>query len=156
YAYQWLQCNAFGGSCQPISGATAQTYVAKAADVGHTIAVRESASNAGGEGAPATSEATEIVLPPSGAPSNTAPPTITGTAQQGQTLTEHSGSWTNNPTSFGYQWLQCDSSGNNCAAIAGATSQTYVPVTGDVGHAIRVQEEAGNQGGSGAPAVSSA
>src|SRR6202043_3629812 len=83
-------------------------------------------------------------------------PTITGTAQQGQTLTEHHGVWTNEPTGFTYQWLQCDPTGANCVAIAGATAQTYVPVAGDVGHTIAVQETAANTGGSSAPASSSA
>ena len=41
-------------------------------------------------------------------PVNSAAPTITGTAQQGQTLTEAHGTWTNSPTGFTYQWQQCD------------------------------------------------
>jgi len=89
-------------------------------------------------------------------PVNVTPPTISGTARQGQTLTEAHGSWTNEPTSFTYQWLQCDSAGNNCAAISGAASQTYVPVKNDVGHTLRVQETASNAGGSSSPATSSA
>src|SRR5207249_1337986 len=90
------------------------------------------------------------------APVTTGPPTITGTAQQGQTLTEQHGSWANEPTSYTYQWQQCDGSGNNCTAISGATKQTYVPVAGDVGHTIRVQETASNANGSGSPATSAA
>jgi hypothetical protein len=155
YGYQWLQCDSFGGGCLPIAGATSQTYVPVAEDVGHTIRVQEIASNAGGSSSPATSSATAAVLPAlPPPPSNTAPPTISGTAQQGQTLTESHGSWTNNPTSYEYQWLQCDGSGANCATIAGATSQTYVPVAEDVGHTIRVQEIASNAGGSSGPATS--
>ncbi|HEV7529041.1 MAG TPA: hypothetical protein VGO29_09105, partial [Solirubrobacteraceae bacterium] len=42
-------------------------------------------------------------------PSNTSPPTITGSPEQGLTLTEHHGSWTHEPTSYSYQWRQCDS-----------------------------------------------
>src|SRR4029077_7938566 len=99
--------------------------------------VQETATNAGGSGAPARSAATATVTPPP--PSNTSPPTISGTAQQGQTLTESHGTWSNEPTSYGYQWQQCDSEGNSCAAISGATGQAYVPVAGDVGHTIRVQ-----------------
>jgi hypothetical protein len=85
---------------------------------------------------------------------NSTPPTITGTAQQEKTLTEHNGTWSNEPTSFGYQWLQCDGSGSNCAPISGATSQTYVPVAGDVGHTIKVEESATNAGGTGGPVPS--
>jgi hypothetical protein len=36
-------------------------------------------------------------------PSNVSPPTISGTAQQGQTLTETNGVWTNTPTTFSYR-----------------------------------------------------
>ncbi|MFI4991955.1 MAG: hypothetical protein ACHQHO_13725, partial [Solirubrobacterales bacterium] len=89
-------------------------------------------------------------------PTNISPPTITGAAEQGLTLTEHHGSWTNEPTSYSYQWRQCDSAGSSCTNISGATSQTYAPVAGDVGHTIRVQETAGNAGGSSEPATSGA
>jgi hypothetical protein len=87
-------------------------------------------------------------------PQNVSPPTITGTAQQGQTLTEHDGTWTNEPTSFAYQWQRCDSSGANCAPVSGATAQTYVLGAPDVGSTMRVSVIAINGGGSSAPAIS--
>ena len=154
YTYQWQRCDSSAANCVAISGATAQTYAAVAADVGHTLRVQESASNAGGSGSPATSNATAAVtsLPPA----NTALPAITGTAQQGQTLTEVHGSWTRSPTSYAYQWQQCDSTGSNCVPISGATNQSYVPVASDVLHALRVQETASNAGGSSSPASSAA
>ncbi len=152
YAYQWLQCDSLGNTCTPITAATAQTYVPVSGDVGHTLRVQETASNEGGAGLPATSLATAVVAV--SPPSSILPPTITGTAQQGQTLTEAHGAWTNSPTSYAYQWLRCDSSGNACVGIAVATSQTYVPVSGDVGRTLRVQETASNEGGSGVPSTS--
>jgi hypothetical protein len=153
FTYQWLQCDSLGTSCLPIAGATGQTYVPVAADVGHTIAVQETASNSGGAGSPATSTATAVVI--AAQPVNTAPPTITGTAQQGQTLTEHNGSWTNEPTSFTYQWQRCDTSGANCSPITDATAQTYALGSADVGSTLRVTVIASNAGGSSTP-VSSA
>src|SRR5205807_160341 len=129
-----------------ISGATKQTYEVAAADVGHTIRVQETASNAGGSSEIGRASGRETVEPP--VPADASPPTISGTAQQGQTLTESHGSWTNNATSYAYQWQQCDSSGNNCASISGATKQTYEVAAADVGHTIRVQETASNAGGS--------
>jgi Subtilase family/Fervidolysin N-terminal prodomain len=154
YTYRWLQCDSLGTGCLPITGASAQTYVPVAGDLGHTLEVQETASNAGGSGAPATSSVTAVVLSP--VPLNTAPPTISGPAQQGQTLTESHGTWTSEPTGYTYQWLQCDGTAANCAPITGATAQTYVPVAADVGHTAKVQEVATNAGGAGAPAESAA
>ena len=42
-------------------------------------------------------------------PSNTALPAITGTAQQGQTLSASTGFWTGTPAAYAYQWLTCNS-----------------------------------------------
>jgi len=92
----------------------------------------------------------------SGAPENVSLPATAGIAQQAQTLGVVHGGWTNSPTSYTDQWLQCDGSGSACAAIAGATSQTYVPVAGDVGHALRVSETAANSEGSSVAAISPA
>ena len=132
YTYQWMRCEALGGSCLPISGATGETYSPVAEDVGHALRVTETASNAGGSGSAAESAATAVVVPP--VPVDSTPPTITGTAQQGQTLTEHHGEWSNSPTGYTYQWLRCNSVGSSCVAIGGATNQTYSPVAEDVGH----------------------
>lgn len=85
------------------------------------------------------------------APVNTAPPTISGDAIQGQTLRESHGSWTANPTSYNYQWSICNSAGGRCVAIAGATSQSYTLRHADVVHTIRVEEQATNAGGTGEP-----
>jgi thermitase len=90
-----------------------------------------------------------IVTYATGAPVNTALPAITGSAQQGQTLTGTSGTWTGNtPITYGDQWSRCDSSGNNCVNIAGATGTTYVPTAADVGSTIRLKVTASNSVGS--------
>ena len=60
FAYQWEDCNRSGNACKSIAGATRQTLVLRAADVGHTIRVREFATSGGGTGGPATSSATHV------------------------------------------------------------------------------------------------
>lgn len=81
------------------------------------------------------------------APVNTASPTVSGTAKVGSTLTANDGTWSNSPTSFSYQWQRCASDGRGCGDITSATSKSYSPVTGDVGHALRVVVTATNADG---------
>jgi hypothetical protein len=64
FSYQWEDCNSSGGSCRAIAGATGQTYALAGSDVGDTIRVTETASNAGGVSAPASSVASGVVLAP--------------------------------------------------------------------------------------------
>jgi Polysaccharide lyase len=60
YAYQWQRCGSGGGSCAPISGATAASYVLAAADVGSTLRASVTASNSAGS-ATASSDPTAVV-----------------------------------------------------------------------------------------------
>jgi Bacterial Ig-like domain (group 3) len=89
-----------------------------------------------------------------GVPTNISPPTISGTPQVGQILTEAHGSWTNQPTRYTYHWARCASTGSACVAVTGATAQTYTLTTDDVGHAIVVAEIAHNASGASTPARS--
>ena len=93
---------------------------------------------------------------PPDAPVDRSAPSISGSASQGQTLTESHGVWSNGPTAYAYQWEDCDISGQSCSAISGATGQTYTLTAADAGHTIRVQEIASNPGGAGQPATSAA
>lgn len=81
------------------------------------------------------------------APQNTSPPTIGGTAKEGQTLTAADGSWANSPTSFAYQWQRCAEDGSGCGDITAAAGKTYTLVSGDVGHTVRVVVTATNADG---------
>lgn len=84
------------------------------------------------------------------APSSTSPPTVSGTAQIGQSLTATSGSWSGDtPMTFAYAWERCDTTGANCAVIAGATGNVYTVVSGDGGHTLRVAVTATNASGTG-------
>ena len=145
YAYQWESCS--GTTCTAISGATGSTYVVASTDVTKTIEVEVTATNTGGTSAPATSLPTATVVPP--APTEIYAPGISGTFVQGDVLTEEPAGWNNGPTSYAYEWLRCDSTGSNCAAIAGATANTYTLTAADVGGELVVLETATNAGGSG-------
>ena len=65
YAYQWRRCDAAGANCVDIAGATGSTYDLTAADVGSTIRVVVTATNAGGSDS-ASSAASSPVTAPSG------------------------------------------------------------------------------------------
>ena len=64
------------------------------------------------------------------------------------------GSWSNSPTSFAYQWEDCNAAGAACVAIAGASAQTYTLTAADAGSTIRVVETASNATGAGTAATS--
>jgi Big-like domain-containing protein len=152
---QWIRCNTAGTSCTPITTSIVQTtYTLVPADVGATILVLETATNTGGSGT-AVSALTGVVTTPAGivpVPASISPPTVSGLAQQGQTLLEANGTWSNNPSTYSYQWVSCGNGG--CAPIPGATAQAYTPTAADVGHAIVVLETATNIGGSSAAVAS--
>jgi uncharacterized delta-60 repeat protein len=58
--YQWRRCDSAGANCTDIAAATATTYTLTAADIGRTIRVRETATNAHG-GSSVDSAATAAV-----------------------------------------------------------------------------------------------
>jgi hypothetical protein len=146
YTYQWDRCDALGDrkDCQPIAGATSQSYKLQAADKDHTLRVRVTAKNADGS-ATNDSRGTAIVWDHS-APANKVRPTTSGTAKVGSTLTADVGTWAG-ATSYAYQWQQCDANGNNCTSIAGATGKTYGVRSADDGHTVRVQVTGSNSYG---------
>jgi hypothetical protein len=63
FAYSWSRCNSLGGSCAPIAGATASSYVLVAADVGSKIRANVTATNGAGT-ATAGSAPTAVILNP--------------------------------------------------------------------------------------------
>jgi hypothetical protein len=153
YAYRWQDCNVSGAGCANIGDASASSYVLVANDVGHTVRVTVTATNADGS-TKATSQPTAVVAaaapppPPPPAPTNTKPPAISGTTTQGQALNATTGSWTESPTSYTYQWQDCNTSGASCTNIAGATAFSHTLGEADVAHTLRVVVTATNKGGS--------
>ena len=84
----------------------------------------------------------------SAAPTNTSPPTITGTPQAGQKLVGHRGQWSGNPTDYNDFWVRCDKDGGSCADISGANNRNGYLLKGvDVGNTIRFKVQAKNADG---------
>jgi hypothetical protein len=78
----------------------------------------------------------------------TTAPSIAGTTTAGQQLSSSVGTWTGSPTSFTYQWRRCDVTGVTCAAITGATQETYTLTPGDIGTTVSLVVTATGAAGS--------
>jgi hypothetical protein len=149
YVYNWQDCDSSGYNCSTVlttNASATSTYKLSSSDVGHTIRVVVTASN--GVGAPSATSAPTTVVQAT-APVGQTPPVVTGVPAKGQTLSTTNGTWNGTtPSSYGYQWQDCDSNGNGCAFITGATSSSYTLTSSDVGHTVRSQVTASNAAGS--------
>ncbi|CAB4175234.1 hypothetical protein UFOVP961_137 [uncultured Caudovirales phage] len=93
-----------------------------------------------------------ITFAPPNPPSLITLPSLSGNLSIGITgsiLTASTGSWSDNPTSYSYQWVRSSTD------ISGFTSNTYTLTTGDIGNNISCRVTAINLTGSSIPAVSS-
>jgi len=87
-------------------------------------------------------------------PRNTSPPTVSGEDLEGYDLTGDPGSWSGYPSSYAYQWLDCDSAGQNCTPVDGATSELYTVQASDADRTIALKVTATTAAGLSASAVS--
>ena len=147
YTYEWQRCNSSGANCTPFMQGSNTTYTLTATDVGNRLQVYVTATNSIGS-AKQYSNQTGVIGSNVAPPVNTAAPQLTGTLVAGQTLQVTSGSWNGTGLSYAYQWQRCDGQGANCAAISGATGQSYTLTSADVGHRLQVYVTATNEGGS--------
>ena len=149
YHYQWLTHD--GSSVTEIAGATSSSYTLKVDDESHAIQVRVSFTDGAGHEESLTSVATEPVSfavqkqqansPATGAP------TISGTAQVGETLTADISGIADeeglSSVAYRYQWLADD------ADITGATAAAYTLTDSEEGKTVRVRvsftDDAGNE-----------
>ena len=133
FSYQWLA----GGT--DISGATGSTYTLKDADEGKTIQVRVTFTDDAGNTETLTSAATAEVAGAPAEPNSpaTGAPTISGTAQVGETLTASTSGIADanglDDASFDFQWIAGGSD------IAGATGSTYTLTATEQGQTIQVR-----------------
>ena len=146
FTYRWQRCDSDGTGCGNIDNAAAQTYKLTAADVGRTVRVNVTGTNASGT-ATASSKVTAVISGTT-APVNTARPTVSGTPQPGEELTAATGTWSNGVRTYALQWQRCDAAGANCNDVTGATGRTYGVRAADIGGTIRVSVTATNLVGS--------
>ena len=139
YEYQWL------ADAAEIAGATGSTYTLVAADEGKAITVEVGFTDDAGNNETLTSAGTAAVSAANTPVTGT--PTISGTAQVGETLTADTSDIADanglSNVQYKYQWLADDTD------ISGATNATYTLADADEGKAIKVQvsftDDAGNE-----------
>ncbi len=150
YAYRWQDCNTLGEACVNAGGATGSAYKLTAADVGATVRLVVSATNGGGtvEAASLPTQVITAAPPPPPPPANTAPPALSGSPVEGQSLSGSTGTWSGAPTSYAYQWLDCNASGEACVEAAGATAASFKLTSANVGGTVRLSVKATNNSGS--------
>ena len=143
YSYQWIAND--GTADTDIQDATGPTYTLVSADEGKTIKVRVSFTDDSANVETLTSTATEAVSfavlqqlannPATGAP------TISGTAQAGETLTVDTSNISDGDgmvnVNFGYQWISND--GTTDTDITDETSSTYTIKPWDLGKHIKAR-----------------
>ena len=142
--YQWQSF--IGGTWTNISGATSSTYVVQEADEGNQLRVHVTSS-----GGSADSAATSAVIDIS--PTLTTP-VISGTAQQGQTLSATAAVANDSDATVSYQWQA--NHGSGFVNIAGATSLSYVVQEADESGTLRIVATPTDTDGSGTSATSTA
>ena len=147
YSYQWARND--GDADANIEDANGSTYTLLADDVGKTIKVTVSFTDDAGNQETLTGAATAVVAAANRAA--TGAPTISGTAQVGQTLTASATDIADadglTSVSYSYQWIANDGSADT--DIQDATDSTYILTDNDAGKAIKVRvsftDDAGNQ-----------
>ena len=133
FSYQWMADDT------NIQDATGSNYTLVSDDEGKTIMVTVSFTDAEGNPETLDSDATgEVEAKPN--TQATGAPTISGTAQVGQTLTADTSGIDDedglNQVVFSYQWIRND--GNADEDIAGATGSSYTLTGDDEGKTVKV------------------
>jgi len=137
FAFQWFRCDTSGAHCATVRGATSTVFRLSARDVGRTLGLRVSATDATGT-VQSFASLVGPIAPSTATLVSSGQPSVSGDPRAGQTLTAGTGAWTEVPTAFGYAWQRCNARGRACSAIAGATASTYLVDAADAGHTLVV------------------
>ena len=131
FTYQW-QSSSDNSTWADISGATSSSFVLTSSEASKYVRVQVVNTTSSGAGIAQSASRSKV-----GAPFNTALPAITGTLKIGSTQTVSTGTWSNTPTSYSYQW-QKSSDGISWINLSGETANTYVPTFDVANLQIRV------------------
>ncbi len=147
FAYQWVRHDRETRTDADIEGAASSTYTVTDADEGKTIKVRGTFTDDAGNDESLTSAPTATVAA-SNTPA-TGEPTITGTAQVGETLTADTTDISDSDglinATFTYQWIAND--GTEDTDIQDATGSTYTVGADDEDKTIKVRVSFTDDGG---------
>lgn len=160
FTYQWQRCGADPATCTDIPGATAASYRAVLADVGHDLFATVTATNEAGSTSVRSSGEGPVEARRPGVKRK---PGIKGATRLGETVSAKDARWTRSPYQFAQQWLRCSATGHACARITGTrklcfpdgtclrtkigTDPAYRLTKRDLGHRLRVRAIAWNGAG---------
>jgi hypothetical protein len=137
YTYQW-QSSSDNSTWSDIASATSSSYTLTSSEGSKYVRVQVINTSTAGSGV-----AYSVARSKVGAPFNTTLPAITGTIKIGSTQTVSTGTWSNTPTGYSYQW-QKSADGISWINLSGETASTYVPTFDVANLRIRVSVGAGN------------
>ena len=137
FGYQW-QSSSDNSTWADITNATLTTFVLTSNEASKYVRIKVTNSTANGDGIAFSIPRNKV-----GSPFNTALPTLTGTLRVGSTQTVTSGTWSNTPTAYSYQW-QKSADGISWINVSGGTNATYAPTFDVANLQIRVNVSAGN------------
>lgn len=87
-------------------------------------------------------------------PTNTVAPKVTGTPKVGETLSTTTGTWTETPTSYTYQWERSPNGSTEVEGVSGAHSSAYTLTSADKDEYLRCSVRATNSAGTSAAKAS--
>ena len=137
FTYQW-QSSSDNSTWADIASATLGTFVLTSSEASKYVRVKVYNTTSNGDGIAYSVPRSKV-----GSPFNTALPTVSGTVRIGSTQTVTTGTWSNTPTGYAYQW-QKSADGISWIDLSGETAATYIPTFDVANLRIRVNVGAGN------------